>query len=196
MKRPFKKYLHFSLIVIAFLSGYFSNDLRSTPHSVPHEQIHPVSLEAVVTRVVDGDTVVLESGQRVRLIGVDAPELFDGEKLDRLSRKLKMAKGTLVGLGERSKSFLVQFVQGKPVRLEFDHELCDAFGRTLAYLYLKVGTQEVLVNQQIIADGFATTFRKYSFRHMSQFLQIENKAKQENKGLWQEQAFLVIQASY
>ncbi|MBI2336222.1 MAG: thermonuclease family protein [Deltaproteobacteria bacterium] len=192
MKRSYKKYLHFSLIVVAFLSGYFSNDLRSTPHSISQEQIHPVSLEAVVTRVVDGDTVVLEGGQRVRLIGVDAPELFDGEKLDRQSRKLKIAKGTLMGLGERSKGFLVQFIQGKPVRLEFDHELCDAFGRTLAYLYLKVGSQEVLVNQQIIADGFATTLKKYSFKKQDQFLKTEQQAQQANKGLWQEQAFRAI----
>src|SRR5687768_13702435 len=84
-----------------------------------------------VIRVVDGDTFWIddgtEKGEKIRLIGVDAPETR------RTSRKE-------VGYyGKESKQYLTDLLQDNEVRLEYDVDPSDRYGRTLAYVYLRDG---------------------------------------------------------
>ncbi len=85
-----------------------------------------------VAEVFDGDTIRLTDGRVIRYIGIDAPE--------------KNEKGY-----QESKAANEKLVQGKEVKLEFDKEKFDRYGRTLAYVF----TKENFVNWQQVKDGFA-----------------------------------------
>lgn len=98
------------------------------------------SLENVVVEVVDGDTFQLKSGQRVRLMGVDAPEY------DRCG-------------GQEARQELARLIAGKQVKLT--EETTEAYGRTLALVW--VGTD--LINEKILEEGWARTdYRKNTLR--------------------------------
>lgn len=79
------------------------------------------------TRAVDGDTIVLNNGERVRLIGVDTPET-------------KHPRKPVEYFGKEATAFTKRMVEGKEVRLEYDWQRKDKYGRTLAYVYLMDGT--------------------------------------------------------
>jgi micrococcal nuclease len=121
-----------------------------------------------VQRVVDGDTVVLETIGTVRLIGVDTPETVDPRK-------------PVQAFGVEASRFLHTLLDGKRVRLEYDSDRTDKYRRTLAYLYLPDGT---FVNREIIAQGYGHAYLNYPFRFMEQFRAAEREAREAGKGLW------------
>jgi micrococcal nuclease len=79
--------------------------------------------QRTVTRVIDGDTLVLDGGERVRLIGVDTPETVHPNK-------------PVERFGKEASGFTRKMAEGKQVRLEYDAETAghDRYGRTLAYV--------------------------------------------------------------
>ena len=93
----------------------------------------------LVTRVVDGDTIVLSNGERLRYIGVDTPET-------------KHPKKGLQCYGKEASAFNKKLVEGKKVKLEFDVQQKDRYGRLLAYVYLEDGT---FVNAELLRKGYA-----------------------------------------
>jgi micrococcal nuclease len=126
--------------------------------------------EAKVSRVVDGDTVVLEGGASVRFLGMDAPEMErDGRPAEYLAHQ--------------SKDFVADLIQGKTVRLEYDRERYDRYGRLLAYLFLPDGA---MVNLAVVRQGLA---RVYSQAPNVRYQETLNVAQQEamaaGRGLWQ-----------
>ena len=114
----------------------------------------------VVVRAIDGDTLELANKEHVRLIGIDTPESRKNEKALKDSRRSGMDVNTIVGLGQKAKSFVQQLVGKKHVRLEFDVVQRDKYGRLLAYVYLLPDgdneTQEMFVNATIIQQGYAS----------------------------------------
>jgi micrococcal nuclease len=117
---------------------------------------------ALVQRVQDGDTVVLEDSRRVRYLGINAPEFREP-----FSRK--------------AKNFNESLVRGREVRLEPDAEGADAYGRMLAYVY--VGDQ--LVNGRLVQEGLAHAFFiGPSRKHNALLLQLQGEAKQRGLGIW------------
>jgi Staphylococcal nuclease homologue len=101
---------------------------QPTPPPGAHSQI------VGVTHVIDGDTLELSTGDKVRLIGVDTPETKDPRK-------------PVQSFGKEATAFTHRTVAGKRVRLEYDQQRHDKYGRTLAYVYLENGT---FVNEEII----------------------------------------------
>jgi micrococcal nuclease len=81
----------------------------------------------LVTRVIDGDTIVVSGVGSVRLIGVDTPETVDPRK-------------PVQFFGKEASEFTRRLAQGQAVRLEFDFQQTDKYQRTLAYVYLPDGT--------------------------------------------------------
>jgi micrococcal nuclease len=120
--------------------------------------------------VVDGDTVVVGDGQRVRYIGINAPELaHDDHKAE--------------PYGEASKRFNALLVNGKNVRLEFDKERFDRYQRLLAYLFLKNAT---FVNAEILASGYAYLLPyRPNLKYDSILLQSQRAAMSVRRGIWQ-----------
>ncbi len=136
----------------------------------------------LVQRVVDGDTLKLENGERVRLIGIDTPEIHESEKLHRDSRKSGQNEKIIQGMGKQAYEFTKNLVEGKRVRLEFDLERTDRYGRLLAYVYLKDGT---FVNAEIIKQGYASlmTFAP-NVKYVDLFRQLYTQARENRLGLW------------
>lgn len=140
--------------------------------------------EALVERVVDGDTLRLASGERVRLIGIDTPEMHESEKLYRDSRRSGRDAKTIQALGRRSYAFTKKLVEGKTVRLEFDVEKRDKYDRLLAYVYLPDGT---FVNAEIIKQGYASVMTyPPNVKHTDEFLRLYRQARDNKVGLWKE----------
>lgn len=93
------------------------------------------TVPAQVVDVIDGDTIELDDGRRVRLIGINAPEA-----------------GTIEG--DAATEILTEVLLGKTVEIEIDDTEFDDFGRTLAYVWLG----DVMVNQFMLASGNADRF--------------------------------------
>jgi micrococcal nuclease len=120
-----------------------------------------------VTRVVDGDTLAV-GDERVRLIGVDTPET--------------VRPGSPVEcFGRAASAFTERLVEGRRVRLEFDVERRDRYGRLLAYVH-RGGR---MVNATLVRDGYATpsTFPP-NVRHAERFAALARRARHEGRGLW------------
>jgi micrococcal nuclease len=124
----------------------------------------------LVERVVDGDTLVLAGGDRVRLIGVDTPETHHPTK-------------PVQPFGPEAYEFTRGMVEGKRVQLQFDPgETKDRYGRTLAYVYV----DGEFLNEILILQGFARALTSYPFSSdMKQvFRSAEARAKAERRGIW------------
>jgi len=119
-------------------------------------------------RVVDGDTIVLDGNEKVRLIGVDTPETKDPRKPVQYFEK-------------EAYEFTKKLVRGKRVRLEFDQNKTDKYGRTLAYVYLEDGT---FLNAEIIKQGYGFAYTNFPFRYLGEFRQYEREAREGERGLW------------
>ncbi|MFZ2386055.1 MAG: thermonuclease family protein [Candidatus Omnitrophota bacterium] len=136
----------------------------------------------LVKRAVDGDTVLLENGDRVRLIGIDTPECHESQKLYRDSRRTKQDVSTIKEMGKKAAAFTKKLVEGKKVRLEFDVERKDKYGRLLAYLYLPDGT---FVNAEIVANGFASLMTiPPNVKYSEQLRACYKDARENRRGLW------------
>lgn len=120
----------------------------------------------VCVRVVDADTIDLDGGERIRLIGVDAPE----------TRHPSRGREPC---GPEASAFVKQLVEGTAVRLAYDWERYDNNKRTLAYVILADGT---FLNAEIIRQGYAHAYRKFRYRYKQQFLALEVDAHRETRG--------------
>ena len=138
--------------------------------------------DCLVVRAVDGDTLVLENQERVRLIGIDTPEMHESSKLYRDAQRTKQDITTIQKLGRRSYEFTKALVEGKRVSLEFDVERYDRYKRILAYVYLKDGT---FVNAEILKQGFASLMTYPSnVKYVDLFLKLYQEARENRRGLW------------
>ncbi len=138
----------------------------------------------LVTRVVDGDTLRLETGERVRLIGIDTPEMHESAKLERDTRRSRQDKRTIQALGREAYLFTKNLVEGRCVRLEFDVERQDKYGRLLAYVYLP---DETFVNAEIVKQGYAGLLTiPPNVKYSDLFRKLYQEARENNRGLWRE----------
>lgn len=148
---------------------------------------HSAFAETVfVERVIDGDTIELSTGERVRLIGIDTPEVYESNKLHRDAERTGRDIKTIKALGKRASEYTNKWLDGKQVRIEFDqnneyigHK--DKYGRLLAYVYLP---DDTLFNSQIIKDGYANAYTSFPFKYMDEFRKLEREARENNRGLW------------
>jgi micrococcal nuclease len=138
--------------------------------------------DIMVKRAVDGDTLVLENGERVRLIGIDTPEMHESNKLYRDAQRSGQDISTIQKLGRRAYEFTKNLVEGKRVSLEFDVEKYDKYGRVLAYVYLKDGT---FVNAEIVKEGYASLMTiPPNVKYADLFLRLYREARENRRGLW------------
>ena len=125
---------------------------------------------ARVRFVYDGDTILLSTGERVRYIGINAPEL------DPRGHKYEF-------MAIAARRFNTKLVKGKRVRLEFDQEKRDRYGRLLAYVYImKTGE---MVNALLVKNGMAYVLsERPNLRYRKLFLKYQREAMQKKIGLW------------
>ncbi len=137
-----------------------------------------------VERVVDGDTIKLSDGRRVRLIGVDTPELHYSNKLVRDANRSHRDIKEIQTLGKKAADFTTGLLEGKRVRLEYDVVKKDKYGRTLAYIYKEDGT---FVNAKILEEGYGQIMTiPPNVKYVELFLSLQKKARDGMKGLWKD----------
>lgn len=149
------------------------------PQVIPSESQLPQISDAqeegfVVNRVVDGDTIVLESGEKVRYIGIDTPETVDPRR-------------PVACFGKEASNENKKLVEGKIVYLTKDISEKDQFGRLLRLVYLKQSDGSVVfVNDYLVRYGFAkvSTYPP-DVKFTSQFIEAEKEARENQRGLWQ-----------
>ncbi|HEX6206824.1 MAG TPA: thermonuclease family protein [Actinomycetota bacterium] len=122
-----------------------------------------------VVRVVDGDTIWVAPEQRVRLIGIDTPEV-------------DWYGGRAECYGEEAGLFMRGLLEGERVRLEYDQEPRDRYGRTLAYVYLEDGR---MVNLLLVRRGYAAvSIFEPNDRYEAGLRAAEREARDVGRGLW------------
>ena len=116
-----------------------------------------------VTRIIDGDTFETETGEKVRLIGINAPEISDV-------------------FGQEAKEYLASLIDGKMVDLQTDNISTDRdrYQRLLRYAIL----DGIDVNKKMISDGFAFAYLKYKFSRSDDYKQAQLEAREKSKGIW------------
>lgn len=121
-----------------------------------------------VARVIDGDTIELAGGKRVRYIGIDTPEVGDGRTAVECFAREAMEENR-------------RLVEGKTVRLKKDVSETDQYGRLLRYVYI----DDLFVNDHLVRQGFArvATFPP-DVTHQEQFFVGEREAREQRRGLW------------
>ncbi len=141
----------------------------TTRPSPPRDPQQLVSVE----RVVDGDTLIVAGGMRVRLIGINTPELARDGRPDE--------PGAI-----EARDFLQNAVTGRAISLGFDREPFDKYGRRLAYVY----DHGKLINEEIIRAGLSRAQTQYHYNSAmkTRFLRAEHEAQGRGAGQWSEAA--------
>ncbi|MBP9773372.1 MAG: lamin tail domain-containing protein [Candidatus Peribacteraceae bacterium] len=134
--------------------------------------------EVKVLSVISGDTldVALPTGMkiqgmsriRVRLIGIDAPEMYNPSELIHLYAR-------------RAYKFLLALIDNKNIVLKIDTKKIDGAGKTLAYAQLLDGTS---VHEKLLSEGMAYTYRPFPFADQDIYQLAQSKAKAQGKGIW------------
>lgn len=122
-----------------------------------------------VNRVIDGDTFELSTGKKVRLIGVDTPESVHPRK-------------PVQYFGKEASDFTKSLIEGKDIKLEYDVQKTDKYGRLLAYVYLD---DSIFVNAELVKQGYAqvATYPP-NVKYSEYFIQLQKEARDNNIGLW------------
>jgi micrococcal nuclease len=170
-------------LLIALISAgliYVASDRVKVPVDNPVDKGDYSDILAA--KVIDGDTIALENGERVRLIGIDTPESRINEKLKLDARRSGRDYAAITAMGKKAAKFTRQLVENKPVRLEFDVTKTDKYGRLLAYVFLSDGT---FVNAEIVKQGYADPMTiPPNVKYAGLFHDLYVEARAQNRGLW------------
>ena len=125
-----------------------------------------------VLRVVDGDTIEIEGGQKIRYIGVDTPETVDPRRSPQC-------------FGKEASNYNKELVENKEVYLEKDVSETDKYGRLLRYIYLE--SESVSINEQLVKEGYAVS-SSYppDIKYQDKFKAAEEEARNNKRGLWKD----------
>ena len=123
---------------------------------------------AKVVAVLDGDTIIIGGGEKVRYAGLNTPETHHPDKLPEYC-------------GQEAFEANRRLVAGKTVRLEFDERRRDKYGRLLAYVYV----DSLCVNAELIRQGYAqVSTYKDNQRHHEEFMRLQQSAIVARRGMW------------
>lgn len=129
-----------------------------------------------VQRVLDGDTFKTTRGEKVRLLGINTPEI----QHDRPAQPF----------GKQAKHALITLIAGQQVRLAFDKEKKDKYGRTLAHVYLRDG---LWVNAALVEQGFAHVYTfAPNISAAKKLLKLEQQAIVAKRNMWGHQRWRVL----
>ncbi len=130
---------------------------------------------ATVNRVVDGDTVVLDDGRKIRLLNIDTPET-------------KKPRTPIMCFGPEASKFMEILLTDRKIQLTKDKESADRYGRDLRFIFLEGKNTEDIeqsVNAELVKLGFArTSIYKPNDTYEAEFIQLEQDAQKSKVGAW------------
>lgn len=173
-------------ILLLLLVSYFGKDsLLTTQKEIQTISPTPITIDSQketvlsasdssllnrikVIKVIDGDTVEIEGGEKIRYIGIDTPETKHPTKGVECFGKEAFAKNK-------------ELVEGKEIRLEKDVSETDRYGRLLRFVYIG----DIFVNDYLLRQGYAhaSTYPP-DVKMAEQFRAAEKEARENNRGLW------------
>ena len=170
-----------TILILLFISLYlgtaYAQDYSAQGQvKIPLGKLEEYQQIYTVQRVIDGNTLELSSGERVRLIGVDT------------------------AVGQEATEFVKSLgLEGEEVRLEFDVQERDAGGNLLAYVYVqfflgqsvayapevvtKDGMMWLFVNATIVKNGYGFADTLFPFKYMDEFKALETEARENQRGI-------------
>lgn len=136
-----------------------------------------------IISVADGDTLKLDGGETVRLIGVDAPESDNNRKLreDIYRAGGSIRERDMVRLGAAASDFARGLALGRRCWLEYEGEGADQYGRTLAYVHLEDGR---ILNEEVIFQGYGKAYLGFPFKYRRRYVLLQADARVNQRGLW------------
>jgi len=159
-----------ALLLVAVGSAVWSH------FHVPPEARQIEGQPVTVSRVIDGDTIVIKASalgadEHVRLRGIDAPEVAHMGQ-------------PAAHFGDQAKRYLTSRLDGKSVILKFDsNEIRDRYGRMLAFVYL--GDSDC-INYDLVRDGMAYVDHRFKNYMQYSMEQAETQARKKGTGLWKD----------
>lgn len=188
-RQPVKILMTFPYLFTLFLLSFLTSCVTNVPNrsydpafsvdkSINCPKITPLSFSkrtsAKVVRVMDGDTVLLSSGRKVRLVGVDTPETVHPNR-------------QVEHFGPEASYFTKKNLEGEVVEVVVDQKSSnsshlDRHGRLLAYVFRK--TDGMDFNAELIKQGFAFAYTKFPFEREEEFRCLEEAARNSQSGLW------------
>ncbi|MCX6757072.1 MAG: thermonuclease family protein [Candidatus Nomurabacteria bacterium] len=178
---PFLKRWTFAVVIasVIVLLSFLYNTQREVVLGIVNSGVGakaqiPIGPYYKVTRVVDGDTIVVDINgveEKIRLIGINTPETVDTRKI-------------VECFGKEASARMEELVNGKNVRLESDdtQSLRDIYGRMLDYVYLEDGQ---MLNRKMIAEGYAYEYTYMTpYKYQKEFREIQTLARVSSRGLW------------
>lgn len=183
-----KVLLYYGLATIIFfiLTGIFadspSNSLNKNTNNLNNQLNNNTDQQAtstenninqneqlfLVKRVIDGDTIELDNGQKVRYISIDTPETVHPSL-------------PVQCFGQEASNKNKELVEGKMVKLEKDVSETDRYDRLLRYVYI----DNIFVNDYLVRNGYAYADTvPPDVKYSEQFVQAQQEARQNNRGLW------------
>lgn len=170
-KRIVLLFLAGALLILAgffigdFLKGESTESVLSPSILASKENLsstNAAKTEVLITKVLDGDTVETASGEIIRYIGINTPERGESFAQDATSKNQELTLG-------------------KTVRLEFDAQTKDRYGRRLAYVF--VG--ETFINLKLLKIGLAVSYTvQPNVKYQDEFIKAEKEARNSCLGLW------------
>lgn len=152
------------VVIVVALRLWFQADEHPSPDSLAEGAYQ-------VERVVDGDTLLLTNGARVRLLGIDTPETVQPNH-------------AVEPWGREASAFTEKAIAGhlKQVRLQFDRERQDRYQRFLAYVWI----EDQMLNEELVRRGLATAELQYNYSPAMKrrFKQAEEEARSGRIGIW------------
>ena len=163
--------------------------------------------QLTVTKAIDGDTLKLSNGKKVRLIGIDTPESTNNPKTRRDSSRTGQDIRNIMVMGKKAKEFCKEVVEGKNVRLEYDVQERDRYGRLLAYVYIMTDVpnlsavqlekdnalyyvpgekfMEIFLNATLVKAGYAQIMTiPPNVKYQDLFLKLQQEAREHKRGFW------------
>jgi micrococcal nuclease len=163
---PRRRLIPLALLLLALAGGYVSGWLFGDDPPGGELARPGDAIGSRVTRVVDGDTVVLAGPGRARLIGVDTPEVYGGAEC----------------FGPQASAFAKRTLAGREVSYTVGRERRDRYGRLLVYLWLEDGRS---FNGMLVAGGYARTLTiRPNDLHARTFGRLAAAARGRHAGLW------------
>ena len=166
-----KKILFISLIGLLIGCSIEENSTSGTEISNKEQKLEYSSLNLIqyeVVRVIDGDTVELKNGERLRYNDIDTPETVHPSK-------------PVECFGPEASAKNEELVEGKIILVELGNPKKDRYGRLLGYVYV----DDLFVNAELVKGGYAQV-NSYGNpgSKIDKLLDIEKNAKQKMTGLW------------
>jgi micrococcal nuclease len=166
--------------------------------SVPQIK-HPMKIElsqssiiekVTINRVVDGDTLEVtfeNKTERLRLIGVDTPEVYNSKKMRSDAHRLGISEEDVQKKGMQASKFVAEFLKerysNQKIRLEIGAEERDRYGRLLGYVWFIDGK---MLNEEIIKAGYGTAMViPPNSKYFTRFQKFEGQARKDKIGIWE-----------